>query len=89
MPVYEYIEVATGETVEFCVPIKRRDKVKGHKRITVPRRLNVVVGALDPQSADKAVPKAFRQVEETVPSDRIERETGYSVEHIKRVWDFN
>lgn len=86
MPVYEYIDVKTGRTVEFAVPIVNRDKIPGHKRITVPRRLHVVLGAPDPTDADQAVPRALHELEDTMNHRQIAREAGFTTEQLKHVW---
>ena len=44
--------------------------------------------AQDPGCADVAVPRAFRELEDTMPRERIERESGYTVKEIKRCWQF-
>lgn len=46
-------------------------------------------GARDPQSADVAVPRAFRQLEQTLPAREIERQCGFKVKQIKKAWNFN
>lgn len=87
MPLYEYEDLANGGTVELCRPVAGRDDVPGHlRRITVPRRLGVLLGAVAESDADRAVPKAFRELEQTMPAREIARQTGFSVDHIKRVW---
>ncbi len=45
-------------------------------------------GAKDPQSAEVAVPRAFRQLEQTLPSAEIERQSGFTAKKIKQAWDF-
>ena len=46
-------------------------------------------GAADPTSAAVAVPRAFRQLEHTMPLREIERQSGFKAKQIKKVWDFN
>lgn len=90
MPVYEYRNKATGEVVELVRPVAQRDCVPGNLvRVTVPRRINYVQGVLDSTDADVSTPKGFRQLEETIPGGyrAIEKQTGFSAEHIKRVWN--
>lgn len=88
MPVYEYIEVKSGRTVEFAVPIVSRDKIPGHKRITVPRRICVVPqgGTPDPTDADQAVPRALHELEDTMNHRQIAKEAGFTTEQLKHVW---
>lgn len=45
-------------------------------------------GAKDPQSAEVAVPRAFRELEQTTPASEIERQSGFKASRIKRAWDF-
>lgn len=88
MPVYQYEDARTGGVVELVRPVDRRDKVPVHlKRVTVPRRIEVLGVRLDPGTAAASVPIAFRRLEETVPYREIERQSGFKAEEIKRVWD--
>lgn len=87
MPVYEYIEVESGETVEFVVPISLRDSVPRHKRVAVPKRINLVMGTPDPTGPDSAVPRALRELEETKNHREIAKETGFSTEEMKTIWN--
>lgn len=43
-------------------------------------------GAPDPTSADVAVPRAFKALEQTKSARDIARKTGFSINHIKRIW---
>jgi hypothetical protein len=45
-------------------------------------------GAKDPTSAEVAVPRAFRQLEQTMPAREIERQCGFKVKAIKKTWKF-
>lgn len=45
-------------------------------------------GAKDPMCAEVAVPRAFRQLEQTLPVREIERQSGFKVKAIKKAWDF-
>ena len=87
MPVYEYVKVSTGAVIEFVVPVADRDQVPGHKRITVPRRINVVSGAPDPTLPGQAVPRALKELEGTINHREIARQSGFSTEQMKQVWD--
>lgn len=89
MPIYEY-ENAAGERVEMFRPIARRDcGPKGFRRVINLTGRGLYTGrALDPTSADVAVPRAFRALEATMPRDRIEKQTGFSVRQLKRTWNF-
>lgn len=44
--------------------------------------------ALDPQSAEVAVPRAFKQLEQTHSASKISRDAGFPVDYIKRAWNF-
>jgi hypothetical protein len=90
MPIYQYRDTKTGRTVEFQRAVAERDAVDaGLVRITVPERV-VCFGLSsdkpEPGSAVDAVPRAFRQLEQTMPAREIVKESGFSVETVKRVW---
>lgn len=87
MPIYEYHDTNSGRTVELVKPVDERDDVPAHlKRITVPKRVGALFGAIRPTDADAAVPKAFKDLECTIPGGyrEIERQSGFSAEHIKK-----
>lgn len=90
MPLYQYRDVQTGRLVELFRPVAGRDQVPaGLRRITVPERVGVQgtsSSPIDPGDADYQVPRAFRQVEEKMSAREIVRESGYTVDEIKRVW---
>ncbi|HVX56978.1 MAG TPA: hypothetical protein VHA37_04550 [Candidatus Saccharimonadales bacterium] len=87
MPVYEYLDTRSNRTVELCRPVAERDLVPaGLRRITVPRRIAVMNSITDPHSAEGQVPKAFRQLEAKTSAKEIARETGYTVDQLKKVW---
>lgn len=44
-------------------------------------------GATDPTLPEKAVPKAFRQLEQTQSASKIARDSGFSVKQIKKIWN--
>ena len=44
--------------------------------------------ARDPQCADVAVPRAFCQLEQQHGADKIARDSGFSVNTLKKTWDF-
>lgn len=89
MPIYEYENLTTGEIIEAFRPVRRRNvcppnTVRLMSRTGKPRVGKE--GLADPSTADVAVPRALKQLEETVPADRIERESGFSAKTLKRVW---
>lgn len=94
MPLYDY-ENAKGERVELERTIAERDCApEGFRRVlSTPassRRApmsNLFTGqAGDPGEAVRAVPRAFKELEESMPADRIARAAGFSVKTIKRAW---
>jgi len=87
MPRYLYENRRTGRTVELFRRIEERDATGPDLRrlVAAPR---VMRGAQDPTVADMAVPRAFRELEQTMPASEIARNTGFSVAKLKRVWDF-
>lgn len=91
MPLYQYRNCITGKIEEIFKRIADRDDVPGHlTRITVPQTVGYANSShLREPGADEAVPKAFRQYEEQGASVRqIERETGFSRDHIRKIWNF-
>lgn len=43
-------------------------------------------GATDPTLPEKAVPKAFKDLEQKDSAAKIARDSGFSVKQIKRIW---
>lgn len=86
---YEYEDVNTGRRVECIMKVEERDNMPAPwRRITVPKRVAVVFGLQAETSVDVATPKAFRDLEQTMNYKQIEKESGFSVDHIKRTFDF-
>lgn len=44
-------------------------------------------GAIDPTLPEKAVPKAFKDLEQKDSADKIARDSGFTVKQIKRIWN--
>lgn len=94
MPIYQYRERTSGRLVELWKPVARRDEVGPElERVTVPARVGVCgsLAPVEPNTAAHSVPRAFRQYELDHPekgTKQIEREVGFSREHIRRVWNF-
>jgi len=89
MPTYLYEEQKTGRTVELFRRIEERDEVPpALRRIQCAPAFRKPGGTPDPTSADVAVPRAFRQLEQTVGAAEIARQSGFSVKKIKSVWNF-
>lgn len=91
MPVYQYRDVKRNVLVELLRPVADRDQVPAELvRITVPLHIAIHGSSsspMDPHTADAEVPRAFRQLEQTMPAREIAREGGFSVEKIKEVWN--
>lgn len=85
MPMYEYTDGHV--TVELVRPVAERDACPhGFRRVTVPARVGVVRGLIDPGTPDAAVPRALREYELTKGHDAIARETGFSTKRMKSIW---
>ena len=41
---------------------------------------------LDPQSADRAIPRALRELEQTHSARRIAKDAGWTVNQLKETW---
>lgn len=89
MPIYEYEDKA-GNRVELFRTIERRDKVPaGLKRVvSVTGRGPFTGSAQDPTCAEAAVPRAFKELEQTMPRREIERQSGFTTKQIKEAWNF-
>lgn len=44
-------------------------------------------GVIDPTLPERAVPKAFKDLEQTQSAAKIARDSGFSVKQIKRIWN--
>lgn len=85
-----------GERLELQRTVAERDNCpRGFRRVMVsparprggpPTHGLFTGGARDPGEADLAVPRAFKELEQTMPADRIAREAGFSVNYIKDAW---
>lgn len=87
MPLYDYIDKDTGGTVELFRPVELRDCVPDRfERIQVPARVGTVRGLKDPKSAEGSVPRALKELEQTVSHGEIARQSGFSTERMKQIW---
>ncbi|HTA30715.1 MAG TPA: hypothetical protein VK731_09515 [Candidatus Cybelea sp.] len=68
--------------------VGRRDECPPGFRRVVSRTSCRVAGheALDPQSADAAVPRALKQLESQYDAKRIAKDAGWSVNQLKETW---
>lgn len=85
MPLYQYTD---GDVVvELIRSVAERDECpRGFRRITVPQRVGVARGLIDPETPDAAVPRALKEYEQIKGHDAIARETGFSTQQMKRIW---
>ena len=44
-------------------------------------------GAIDPTLPERAVPKAFKDLEQKDSASKIARDCGFSVKQIKKIWN--
>lgn len=87
MPMYAYRNTRTGETVELFRHVAERHNVPKHLKLVIVRgHGGVACGRLDPTSAEASIPRSLRQLEEKMPVAEIERQSGFSINHLKRVW---
>lgn len=87
MPVYT-IENEKGERQDIVRSVERRDCVPpGWKRVFVPTR-GFVAGVVEPESCEGSIPKALRQAEDKQNYRQIEKDTGFSVGQLRKIWDF-
>jgi hypothetical protein len=87
MPIYEY-SGPDGCLIERCLPVDQRDRYPG--RVTIPRRVHVGRGLLEPSTVGAAVPRALRELEikHGGHGDRLAREMGFSSRReIQRIWE--
>jgi hypothetical protein len=89
MPIYEYEDLKTGRLVELSRPMRLRDDCPPNLKRVVSRTGRPRMGRdglADPSHADQAVPRALRELENTMPSSEVERQTGFSAKQMKRIW---
>lgn len=90
MPLYEYTSATrTGQVrIELIRSVADRDRCPpGFRRVTVPARIGVARGLMDPGTPDMAVPRAFKEIEQRMGHDAIARQTGFSTKEVKRIWN--
>jgi hypothetical protein len=88
MPLYLYRNEQTGEEVEEFRKVAERDK-RGWRRLMPSRILVHMHGRKEPAPINMvaSVEQGFRQCEEVHGVEKIERDTGYTVKEIKRIWN--
>lgn len=86
MPTYDFVDTRTGQLVERTVALAQLDALPAHlQRITV-NAVGIQRGTPDPNTPEVAVPRALKQIEQTIPADAIARGMQRSVTGIKKVW---
>jgi hypothetical protein len=87
MPFYCYEDVETGEQVSLFRHVADRNNVPANlKLIIVPGHGGPVFKSPDPSSVDVAVPRAYRQLEQTMPASEIIKNSSFTTNDIKRIW---
>ena len=87
MPLYEFEDRATGRRRELFRTIARRNECPPNlQRVMARPACRIGKGVLDPSQADRAVPRALRALEQTMPSGELERQVGFSSKELKRIW---
>ena len=89
MPLYEYEEAGTGRVIELCRPVRLRDDCPPNLKRVISRTGRPRISgqeAKDPSHADQAVPRALRELENTMPTSEVERQTGFSAKQLKKTW---
>jgi microcystin-dependent protein len=91
MPLYVYENELTGETIELVRPVECRDQIHlaGFRRVTAPQRVSVSIPGNPEDSLGQraAVLDGFKAIEQKPGGlDEIRRETGMTVDQIKRAW---
>jgi len=87
MPIYQYRDQETGRIVELIRSVTNRDRApEGFSRITVPQRVGVIRGMMDPETPDAAIPRALKDLEQTVDHRAIARGSGFSTRQLKEIW---
>ena len=90
MPLYEYKDEATGRIVELNRPVRLRNVCPPNfkrvfSRTGRPRIGNA--GLPNPAHAAQAVPRALKEMENTMTTSEIERQTGFNHKQLKRTWN--
>jgi len=85
MPLYEYVNKATGVRVSYYRPIAERDRplLLEFERITVPSSVNVIGGAADPSQIQNTILKSYYK-EECNAGSRFK--SRFTKEQIKKAW---
>lgn len=86
MPTYEYIDERTEQRVELTVPIARRDSIPGLRRVFAAPQVAAIGLATDPNDLGAQTRQSLKDMEHRYGAERIAKESGYSVETLKRVW---
>jgi len=87
MPIYEYENKLTGKLIELSRPMRLRDDCPKHlKRVIARTACRIGSGAEDPSHAAQSVPRALRECERTMQTSELERQSGFSVKEMKRIW---
>lgn len=86
MPLYEYQDTKSGRSVELVRPVAQRDVVpEGLIRLTVPTRVCFKCGREFSQA--EQVLEGCRKAAANMSTAEFERETGFTANHIKKVWE--
>ena len=90
MPIYEYQNTRTGKTIELSRPMRFRDDCPPNLKrvVSCTAKPRIGRGGLpDPTHAAQAVPRALNQLEQTMPTSEVVRQSGFSVKEMKRIWN--
>ena len=92
MPIYEYENKVTGERVERFAPrpLSLRERYDCPPDllpvISLPGRPKIGKGLPNPDDADQAVPRAFKDCEQRIGTSETCRLSGFTAKQIKRAW---
>lgn len=90
MPIYEYQDIHTGESVELIRPVRERYNCPPNLMpvINLPGKPRIgTSGLADPAHADQAIPRAFKECEQEFGTADTCRLSGFTAKQIKKVWN--
>lgn len=84
MPIYEFQEVETGQTVELFRPVSKRDEPVVLKRKPVPSRLGVVAGGTPEPTMSQKLKGAYYRLEQ---DNGTRFQSGFKANTLKKTLD--
>lgn len=90
MPIYEYRNCITGETVELWRHVADRDKVPAHLTRIPSRpatRIAGVMAADHPENGDASARRGLKELEEKLGGRELARQMNMDLNSVKKTWE--